>query len=96
MLSSMQRTRMEKPCEADHSALLADARLKTPSYGPHFWCNFLDDQMEDIFKSQITVRFANLRDVPTVARIYTSALCEDEVFDYVCCYRDTYREDHDF
>ena len=44
----------------------------------------------------VSVRFATLRDVPTIANIYTSAMCEDEVFDYVCCYRDIYSEDHVF
>jgi len=47
-------------------------------------------------KPLISIRFATLRDIPTVAEIYTSALCEDEVFDYINCFRDDYPDEHIF
>lgn len=45
---------------------------------------------------QISVRFATLLDIPRVTEIYTSALSEDEVFDYICRYRNSYHDEHVF
>jgi hypothetical protein len=52
--------------------------------------------MESACKPQISVRYATLQDVPAIANIYTSSMCEDEVFDYICCYRDKYWDEHVF
>lgn len=53
-------------------------------------------EMEFSSKPHISIRFATLRDIPTVTEIYTSAMCEDEVFNYICCYRDAFHDEHIF
>lgn len=47
-------------------------------------------------ESRILVRYATLKDVPSISRIYIQAMPEDEVFDYVNCYRHIYPDDHLF
>ena len=47
-------------------------------------------------EKSIIVRAATLRDVPRLALVYTQAMCEDEVFDFVNCHRDIYPDDHLF